>query len=135
MANELEMQQKIMDALGKLNDRLASLETKTAAPTPVSTTALTTADCGTGTSTNGKRIAKPTASDDVDYFVSAFAAGASLSQHGSLKPWHIVVGALLPAATRSLDESAQGNTSILAPALAPAAISGAAYFLGRYIGR
>jgi hypothetical protein len=121
------MQQKIMDALGQLNDRLAALEIKTAAlarvPKP-----LPRANADTGTT-------KPTASDDADYFAAAFAAGLSLSQQRGYKSWQTVVGALLPAATRSLDESAQGNASIITPALAPAAISGAAYFLGRYIGR
>jgi len=135
MANEPELQ-KIMDALGKLNERLASLETKTAAAlAPTSTKALTAASCGngTGTSTGTNGNTKPTASGDADYWAAAFAAGLALSQQRGYKGWQTTVGALLPAATRSFDESAQGNPSIIAPALAPAAISGAAYFLGRYL--
>ena len=41
----------------------------------------------------------------------------------------------LSGVTRTVDESSQGTTSVIAPAVAPAAISGAAYFLGRYISR
>jgi len=120
-----------------MQERLATLETKTAAAlATTSTRAVLATECspdnGNG---NGTKVNKPTASDDADYWATAFQAGLALSQQRGYKTWQTAVAALLPAVTRTIDESSQGNTSIIAPAVAPAAISGAAYFLGRYITR
>jgi hypothetical protein len=131
MANEPELQ-KIVETLNKLTDRLASLETKTAAAlAPTKAVVATSKECIPDNGNGNKTVNNPTASDDAEYWAAAFAAGLSLSQQRGFKGWQSTTAALLPALTRTLDESKQGNTSVIAPALAPAAISGAAYFLGR----
>ena len=133
MANEPELQ-KIVDTLTKLTDRLASLESKTAAAlAPQKAIVASSKECSpdNGNGNGNKTVDNPTASDDAEYWAAAFAAGLSLSQQRGFKGWQAATAALLPAVTRTLDESKQGNTSVIAPALAPAAISGAAYFLGR----
>jgi hypothetical protein len=81
------------------------------------------------------KVEGTTASADADYWAAAVQVGLALSQGGGLKGWQTAVAALLPAVAQGVDRSAADKKDVLKAALVPAALSGAAYYIGRFATR
>lgn len=139
MTEELK---QINEVLTRVNDRLASLETQVAtrpamaaAMTPYTRTGAGEGSDGDGSAdgdlSGGKTVTdEGTASADSDYWAAAVQVGLALSQGGGLKGWQTAVAALLPAVAQGVDKSI-ADKPVLKAALVPAALSGAAYYIGR----
>lgn len=140
MAEDLK---KIEDVLVRLDGRLAALETRVA-----TSTAMTPLRTGAGegsadgkadgdSTSGGTGNTEPegtTASVDSDYWSAAVQVGLALSQGSGMKGWQTAVAALLPAVAQGVDNNI-ANKPVLKAALVPAALGGAAYYVGRFATR
>jgi hypothetical protein len=142
MTEELK---KIEEFLGRLDLRLSSLETRVETAPALSPYPRTSMGGGAGEGsadgggradgdlsggTAGTKLEGITASEDSDYWAAAVQVGLALSQGGGLKGWQTAVAALLPAVAESVDRSI-ADKPVLKAALVPAALGGAAYYIGR----
>jgi hypothetical protein len=149
---------KIEDLLSGLTNRIACLETQVAAGTGLTPYNGSAANGGAGEGSTGagqaggdppsnststgnqeagganQQAPGTTASVDSDYWSAAVQVGLALSQGGGLKGWQTAVAALLPAVAQGVDRSI-ADKPVLKAALVPAALSGAAYYIGRFATR